>query len=260
MQEVAIYTLCSGSSGNCTYIRCGNTSILIDAGASRRAIMKALADIGATLASLDAIFVTHEHSDHIKGLPMLAKHDGIPIYVSPASLSALTAVSRHLIRPLEHPAGVTLGDMTVESFLTPHDSLSSCGYIVSYKNHRFGYATDIGHPTPEVADALLGCDAVILEANYDETMLKYGPYPLFLKERIRSDHGHLDNEVSAKICAYLAKSGTKRVLLAHLSAENNTPNKALAAVQKALCKEKVSLSLAVADRYCPTELITIPSC
>lgn len=260
MNSVSIYTLFSGSSGNCTYVKCGDTAFLIDAGASRRAIAKSLEKLGASLDKIAAIFVTHEHSDHIKGIPMLAKYHKIPVYIAPESCSALPEIDKSLLRPMRHPDSVTLGEVTVKSFLTLHDALSSCGFTVEYRGERFGYATDMGQPTKEATDALCGCQAVILEANYDAEMLRYGPYPFYLKDRIRGRFGHLDNEVSAKFCSFLGKNGTKRILLAHLSQENNTPEKAYTTVINKLKEDKVSLSLGVADRYDPTELITLDLC
>lgn len=260
MDQVAIYTLFSGSSGNCTYVKCGETAFLIDAGASRKAIAAALEKIGASLKEIAAIFVTHEHSDHIKGIKMLAKYDRIPIYIAPASRGALAEVDECLIRPLRHPDTVTLGEVSVSSFVTCHDSLSSCGYTVTYRGERFGYATDIGKPTTAVTDALQGCRAVILEANYDKIMLKYGPYPQMLKARIQGNYGHMDNDTCAAFCSFLSKTGTKRVLLAHLSAENNTPEAAETTVMKRLQEEDLTLDVAVAKRYEPTELITLPLC
>lgn len=253
----AIYTLSSGSSGNCTYLKFGETEFLIDAGISRREIAKKLAALGTSLDRIAAIFVTHEHSDHVKGIPMLAKYDKIPIYGAKLSLTALKTVDPTLFRFLKHPDTVTLGEVTVESFVTPHDSLASCGYVISHKERRFGYATDLGRPTDAAVDALRGCQAVILEANYDKDMLKYGCYPLFLKERIAGNYGHLENGVSGKFAAFLAKTGTERILLAHLSEENNTPDKAYHAVHTILAKEQLSLSLSVAARHEISELISI---
>lgn len=260
MDSVKIFTLCSGSSGNCTYCRFGDTAFLIDAGASRRAISKALESIGASLSEISAIFITHEHSDHVKGLEMLAKYDKIPIYIDPISGKSLASVDPDLLIPMKHPATVTLGKVTISSFDTLHDSLSSCGFVISYEGERFGYATDIGRPTTTVTDALCGCRAVILEANYDKEMLRDGPYPYPLKERIAGRYGHMDNETSAAFCAFLGKTGTERILLAHLSNENNTPAIAYQTVHQKLEKENLSLSLGVADRYAPTELITLPLC
>lgn len=254
-KPVRIYTLCSGSSGNCTYVRCGDTEFLIDAGASRRAIAKALESLGTSLSRIAAILVTHEHSDHVKGLPMIAKYDRIPIYIHPRSAKALSDIDASLLHMVEHPAVFFLGEVEIASFVTPHDSLSSCGYVMKYQNARYGYATDMGIPVTAATDALCGCEAVILEANYDKTMLKTGPYPYFLKQRIASNEGHLDNEVTAKFCSFLGKTGTKKVLLAHLSAENNTPEKAKAAVAKKLKEDAVTLEVDVAGRYEPSELI-----
>ncbi|MBQ7364944.1 MAG: MBL fold metallo-hydrolase [Clostridia bacterium] len=253
----SIYTLSSGSSGNCTYIRCGDTEFLIDAGISRREIAKKLSALGTSLQAIRAIFVTHEHSDHIKGIPMVAKYDKIPIFAHKLTLSFLKEVDPSLQHPIKHPDTITLGDVSVTAFATPHDSLASCGYVITYQGKRFGYATDLGRPTDTAVDALVGCQAVILEANYDKDMLRYGSYPPFLKERIRGNYGHLDNEVAAKFAAFLAKTGTERVLLAHLSDENNTPETAYRTVSEYLQKEKLSLSLAVAARHEISELVTL---
>lgn len=249
MNTVSIYTLASGSSGNCTWARFGSLEILIDAGISRREIGRKLSLLGSDLSRISAIFVTHEHSDHIKGIPMLAKYDKIPIYGARLSLHAIKDVDASLLHFMRHPDTVTLGDLTVSSFVTPHDALASCGYVMAYRGERYGYATDLGRPTDHLVDALAGCKAVILEANYDSTMLKYGSYPYPLKQRIRGPLGHLDNEVAAKFAAFLGKSGTERILLAHLSEENNTPEKAFCAVSEVLQKEELSLSLAVAARH-----------
>lgn len=260
MHSVQIYTLFSGSSGNCTYCRFGDTAILIDAGASRRAIGKALESLGTSLADISAIFITHEHSDHVKGLAMLAKYNKIPIYIAPISGKSLSDIDPSLLIPLKHPDTVTLGDVTVQSFETLHDSLSSCGYVITYQGERFGYATDIGRPTTQVTDALCGCRAVILEANYDHQMLREGPYPYHLKQRIAGKFGHLDNETAAAFCAFLCKTGTERILLAHLSEENNTPETAYQTVCQKLKEDNLTLSLDVANRYEPTELVSLSLC
>lgn len=255
--KVSIYTLASGSSGNCTYVCCGDTEFLIDAGISRRDISKKLATLGSSLDRLAAIFVTHEHSDHIKGIEMLAKYDRIPIFGAKPSLTFMKSVDDTLFHFITPKSPVVLGDVTITPFVTDHDSLSSFGYTISFGDYRFGYCTDLGRPTNTVTDALCGCYAVILEANYDKDMLKYGAYPPFLKSRIAGRYGHLDNEVSAKFAAFLAKSGTKRILLAHLSKENNTPEAAYTTVWGHLQEESLSPSLAVADRYGVSELVTL---
>ena len=257
MSSVSIYTLASGSSGNCTYLKLGEAEFLIDAGVSRREIARKLAELGTSLDKIAAIFVTHEHSDHIKGIEMIAKYDRIPIFGAKPSLSVMTRVDPTLLHPIRQNESVTLKDATITPFKTWHDSLASYGYVASYEGLSFGYCTDLGRPSDEVTDALVGCRAVILEANYDSDMLKYGDYPPFLKSRIAGEFGHLSNDVSAKFAAFLAKCGTERILLAHLSKENNTPEKAYTAVSEYLKKESLAPSLSVADRYGITELITI---
>lgn len=252
---IKIYTLASGSSGNATYIRCGDTEFLIDAGVSRREIERKLSLLGTSLRNLSAIFITHEHSDHIKGIEMLAKYDRIPLYGARSTLFFMKKVDPalfHVVKPCEE---ITLGEVTVTPFLTQHDTPMSYGYTVSYRGERYGLCTDLGQPTNAVTDALSGCRAVILEANYDAEMLKYGDYPPFLKERIKSNYGHLDNRVAAKFAAFLARSGTERILLAHLSRENNTPSAAYDTVHTYLQEEKLAVSLSVASRSELTELI-----
>jgi len=253
---IKICTLASGSSGNATYVRCGDTELLIDAGISRREIERKLASLGTRLSNLAAVFVTHEHSDHIKGIEMLAKFDRIPLYGARSTLTFMKKVDPTLFHFLKPADAVTLGEVTITPFSTQHDTPVSYGYTVSYHGERFGLCTDLGRPTEAVTDALYGCRAVILEANYDAAMLKYGDYPPFLKERIASDFGHLDNRVSAKFAAFLARSGTERILLAHLSRENNTPAAAFNAVNTYLQEAELPLSLAVASRSEITELIT----
>lgn len=253
---IRICTLASGSSGNATYIRLGDTELLIDAGISRREIEKKLATLGTRPSNLAAVFITHEHSDHIKGIEMLAKYDRIPLYGARSTLTFMKKVDPALFHFLKPTDEITLGEVTVTPFLTQHDTPISYGYTLSYRGERFGLCTDLGQPTEAVTDALYGCRAVILEANYDAEMLKYGDYPPFLKERIASSFGHLDNRVTAKFAAFLARSGTERILLAHLSRENNTPTTAYNTVNAYLQEEKLPLSLDVASRSEITELIT----
>lgn len=254
---VTILTLASGSSGNATYIRCGDTELLVDAGISRREIARKLAEIGTCLSRIAAVFITHEHSDHIRGIEMLSKYDRIPLYGARSTLTFMKKVDPTLLHFIKPTDPVVLGEVKVTPFPTSHDTPASYGYTIAYHGERFGLCTDLGRPTEQVTDALCGCRAVILEANYDAEMLKYGSYPPPLKARIASDFGHLDNRISAKFAAFLAKSGTERILLAHLSKENNTPERAFAAVSEYLEKEQLAPSLAVASRSEISELITL---
>lgn len=251
-----IWTLSSGSSGNCCWVKHGKCEFLIDAGISRRAISNALRSLGSDLSNISAVFVTHEHSDHVKGLPMLTKYEHILVHAATETANALGGVAPDCIVSHNPLFSVELSrEVKVESFVTPHDSRSSVGYVVTAGDRKFALATDMGMCAKSVADALTGCEGVILEANYDAEMLKKGPYPLYLQERIASRWGHLDNRESAKMAAYLALHGTRRVLLAHLSEENNTPEKALEEVSGYLSAHKIPLDVEVAHRHEPTRLI-----
>ncbi|MBQ8741996.1 MAG: MBL fold metallo-hydrolase [Clostridia bacterium] len=255
--DVRIYTLFSGSSGNSCYISCGDTEILIDAGKSMKAIRNALCEIGSSLDKISAILITHEHSDHIKGLQMLCKHYKIPVYAAKGTAEMLiNDVPPELINVYCAGDALDFGDVTVESFETPHDSRMSTGYIISYCGRRFGYATDMGMLSRRIADKLAECEAAVIESNYDLKMLRNGPYPYALKKRIESNVGHLDNNDCARLVSYIvSRSNTKKVLLAHLSAENNTPTVALETVNARLKQDCLCASVAVADRNCPTCLL-----
>lgn len=257
MSEITqIWTLSSGSSGNCCWVKHGKCEFLIDAGISRRAISTALRSLGSDLSNICAVFVTHEHSDHVKGLPMLAKYEHIPIHAAAETAEWLGAVDSDCIVAHDPLYTVELSrQVKVESFVTPHDSRASVGYVITAGDRRFALATDMGMCAKSVADALTGCEGVILEANYDADLLKNGPYPLYLQERIASRFGHLENKDSAKMAAYLALHGTRRILLAHLSEENNTPAKALDTVSAYLAEHNIPLDVEVASRHQPTRLI-----
>ena len=229
MLNITAYTLYSGSSGNCVYVKTPDTEILFDAGVSARAVERGLNDIQSSLSRIQAIFVTHEHSDHIKGLEVISKKHHIPTHMITSSARALIRNPQaSLLNDLYlHPSVFTIkfGNTTIRSFPTPHDSAASVGYTVEYEENgekeKFGLATDIGHITEEIASSLMGSQAVVIEANHDVNMLFSGPYPYHLKLRIRSDKGHLSNEDCAKFARFLAENGTKHFVLAHLSKENN---------------------------------------
>jgi phosphoribosyl 1,2-cyclic phosphodiesterase len=243
--------LFSGSSGNSVFIRYGEDAVLVDAGKSAKAIEKALAELGSSFAQVKAIFVTHEHSDHVAALPVIARKHKIPIHV----LAETAFEMRELPESAILHTGLfceTVGGITVEAFYTPHDSARSVGYIVSCGCHRFGIATDMGVITKNVVEALAGCDCAMIESNYDEEMLENGPYPPCLKQRIAYSRGHLSNKNGALLAAILANAGTGRIVLGHLSAENNDPELALRQAEEELCRRGLCACLSVADRHQPT--------
>ncbi len=220
-------SLFSSSSGNSTYIGCGSTGILIDVGVSAKRIKEALIGRCIDPRSIGGIFITHEHSDHIKGLRIIASSFNIPVYATRGTLSALEEsgeLSGKFAYDIMNNDGVQVGDMLVKSFETPHDSRESCGYKIYLPDGRtVAVATDMGKITPTVEENLLGCDLVMLESNHDVGMLQNGPYPYYLKRRILSDRGHLSNEACARMSARLIEKGTTRLFLGHLSTENNFP-------------------------------------
>ena len=253
-----IYTLSSSSSGNCVYLSFGEISILVDAGISMRAIQNNLKLIGSDLSQISAILVTHEHSDHIKGLEMIAKHYGLPVYAPRGCICALArTIERDLLHPMDDKGfELSLGNVNIKAFPTPHDSAASVGYTFETEGRRFGLATDMGSATMEVARALVGCEGIIIEANYEKQMLEDGPYPDFLKQRVASRHGHLENTECAKMIAYLAlEGGTKNFMLAHLSTTNNTPERALESVCTYLNSKNISVNITVAEKSIPSLLV-----
>ena len=247
---ITAYTLFSGSGGNCTYVASGKTEILIDAGRSCLAIERALTKIGTSLSNISSIFVTHEHSDHIIGLEVISKKYNIPVHFAYPSYDKAIQNTTYLKRSaIRHEVifEKTVGDVTVKSFEVPHDSMQNLGYIVSDGEDTFGTATDMGHVTEALANELIKCRCALIEANHDKKMLKEGPYPQFLKDRILSPHGHLSNENCARLACYLADNGVKCITLGHLSKENNLPKVAFDTVNNLLEANNLSVDLSVAS-------------
>lgn len=254
-KDCKAYVLYSGSGGNSVFIRVGKSAILIDAGKSARALCRALTDIGEDIKNIDAIFITHEHSDHISALDVLLKKNDIPVYMTEISAQKLDScpdslVHRRLFR-CDVEFSVEVGEMLVSSFRTPHDSKMSVGYRVEFDNcgERFaiGLATDIGYVSDGIKENLLGCGAVIIESNHDEEMLMTGPYPRELKLRVASKRGHLSNRECAEFATELADRGAYALMLAHLSKENNLPDLAYEEVSRALLGRGVSVRVAHPD-------------
>lgn len=256
-------TLYSGSDGNATYFSDGSTAILIDAGKSARALTNALKAIGAlpekgtpTAPPVNAIFITHEHTDHISALAVFLKKYPVPVHVTAPSAEKLYRLfgdspTRECVTVHPPIFTETVGTLTVTSFPTSHDSRMSVGYRITAATEdgarTFGYATDLGTVTPAVESALLGCEAVVLESNHDAELLLDGPYPYDLKMRIRSRYGHLSNADAATFAASLAEHGTERFLLAHLSKENNMPHLAYGETFTALGDESKLVRVAAPD-------------
>lgn len=225
----------SSSAGNCALVQGGGTAVLADAGISASRIREGLAAAGAP--ALSAVFITHEHSDHIKGLSVLIKKTPVPVYapgeVAAALRRAIPGVVPFL-RQLTPESPVVLGGMTVTAFPTPHDTPESVGYRFEADGASVASATDTGCVTDVMLRYLAGADIALIEANHDEAMLRTCPYPYPLKRRILSDRGHLSNAECTWLAAVLAQSGTGTIVLGHMSKQNNDPALALRDVRRAL--------------------------
>lgn len=233
-----VAVLASGSKGNAAYIELDGVRLLIDAGISARRITRSLADLGVDAASLDGVFVTHEHSDHIKGLPTLLKQYRLPLFAPPATLRAIgesLAVPEDTFTPLA--GDVMLGSVAVKSFSTLHDAASPVGYAVC-GSEKCALATDLGFLTNDVMAAIEGSDVLILEANHDRELLQSGSYPWRLKQRILSNRGHLSNSAAAWALVRLKKR-PRAVFLAHMSQENNRPELVEETVRTILAQQNV---------------------
>ncbi len=261
-------SLFSGSGGNSIFVKSENTRILVDAGVSFRRICLALSGLHEQIEELDGIFFTHEHSDHIGALPMLLKKTSLPFYLAAASAEAAyetllakdpSLAAEFVLRTFTVEPGeeYELGALAFSPFSLPHDSAACLGAVFYAPDGKkaLGIATDLGEATVEARRALYGCPALILESNHDPVMLKNGPYPPYLQARIASEFGHLSNPDCASLCSVLAPGGLRRVLLFHLSAENNSPRKALEETRRALAATEAEITVQTASPDCPCILL-----
>ena len=253
MPNYRLCTLYSGSGGNAAYLETPTARILIDAGKCTRTLLSSLKEISVDIATLDAIFITHEHNDHIAALEVLAKKHPVPVHILYKSAlryrdTQPEALCKCFRLYEKAPFTAKVGEVTVTAFETPHDSRASVGYRFEFpdgeRTVRVGYATDIGHVSEALREGLTGCEAIVLESNHDMDMLMDGPYPYDLKLRIRGKRGHLSNRECADLAAELAGQGTTHFLLAHLSEENNHPDLAYDETFSALAGYETTLRIA----------------
>ncbi len=248
----AVCVLGSGSRGNAIYVSDGTTSILIDAGFSAREIDRRLRGRGIDPAALDAIVLTHEHTDHVKGVERLVRRHRLEVFLTAGTRKAVDpeGILPGLV-PFECGREFRIRTLTVRPFCISHDAADPAGFTVTAAGVRIGVATDLGQPTALVRDHLQGCRVLILEANHDPDMLMSGPYPWFLKQRIRGRTGHLSNRESCLLLSDVVHSGLEHVVLAHLSETNNTPQKALAEAGEVLRGSRVRLAAAAQGEATP---------
>ena len=266
-ENIGAYMLYSSSRGNVAYVKCGSDEILIDAGVSARRICCALNDLGTSIENIKAIFVTHEHRDHINGLKIISKYYKIPVYapfLSAKSISETQPETEPLINSFDDGDSIALSDMSINAVATSHDSLASVGFKIDLGRSCLGYATDIGHLSDSVQKMLTGCEYVVIESNHDIEMLEQGEYPYFLKKRILGSKGHLSNMDCAEFLPGLVRQGAKSIVLAHLSENNNRPQIAfgecrgrLAASGMRVCAERSTgdVVLTVAQPACAVKIV-----
>ena len=249
----------SGSKGNCTLIESGSTSILIDAGFSGKEISRRMALIDRSPDDLDAILITHEHGDHVGGVGVLSRRCDLPVYANPGTHQASEARVKKLHQGCEFETGTgfTLDDLHIHPFRISHDTADPVGFQITDGTHSVAYCTDTGKITTLIRQRLFQCQALILEANYDPDMLLNGPYPMHIKQRVRSNQGHLANNDAAAFLVELCTSEVQHVVLAHLSETNNHPDLVTAQVQQELAPHNPTFSLDLARQDQPGRFITV---
>lgn len=255
-------SLFSGSSGNSSLIQSENTKILVDAGYSCKKIVDSLNSINIKPDEIDAILITHEHSDHTNGVGLFSKKYNIPVYANTETWNAMMSqkdkIDENNIKIFEFKK-FNIGNLCIEPFSIPHDAANPCGFNIYNGNKKISVATDIGHMTTEVIGKLSKSSFILLESNYDSNTLKCSRYPYPLKQRISGPNGHLSNEDAGKTISYLTQHGLTTVMLGHLSKENNFPELAYQTVVNSLIENNIdtNFNLSVADRYNVSPIINI---
>ena len=256
-------SLYSGSTGNSSLIQTNTTKILVDAGESAKKIADALISLNIEPTQIDGILITHEHSDHVKGLGTFSKKYNVPVF---ANLETWDAMPTQKEKVCDNNINIfkfkefNIGDISVLPFSIPHDAANPCGFSLSHDGKKISIATDIGHMTTNIVDNLTNSSFILLESNYDPNILKCSPYPYPLKQRILGPNGHLPNEMAGKTISYLANHGLNTVMLGHLSKENNFPELAYKTVVEQLINDNINcdnFNLSVANRDTISPIIDI---
>lgn len=252
-----VCVLGSGSKGNCTLIESGKTRLLIDAGFSGVELTRRLASIGIELESITALLITHEHNDHISGVGIASRRGRLPIYANPGTHRA---AEKKIGKPFaRHDFGTgeqfAVGDLLVHPFSVSHDTADPVGYVLTDGKNSVGYCTDTGKITSLIEYHLRYCNILVLESNHDPIMLREGPYPLPLQQRVRSNQGHLANDDAGIFLQKIAGGKLQHAILAHLSEINNLPELAMHAVQNRLGDFAECIEIIAASQHTPTRVI-----
>lgn len=249
-----ISSLNSGSNGNCYYLANEEDAILVDVGLNCRETEKRMTRLGLSMSKVRAIFISHEHSDHISGLPVIARKYQLPVYITPGTrLRGRLSLQDELVTSFNAHECINIGDLTITAFPKLHDASEPHSFIVSCRDVTVGVFTDIGFPCENVIRYFKKCNAAFLEANYDEEMLDRGRYPYFLKNRIRGGKGHLSNRQALELFTSCKPSRLSHLLLSHLSRDNNCPDLVLELFKRSAGKTEII----VASRERETEVYYI---
>lgn len=252
--SVRIISLNSGSNGNCYYVGCAEEAVLVDVGISCREVEKRMARSGLSMKNVKAIFISHEHSDHIRGVEVLSKKHQLPVYITPATLKSSRMILRDdLVRTFRSDEPVVLGSLVVRPFSKRHDAADPYSFVVSAMDLHIGVFTDIGSCCSNVIRYFKQCHAVFLEANYDKEMLETGLYPYHLKKRISGGHGHLSNHESLELFNTHRPEHLSHLILSHLSKENNSPE----LVKQLFERHAGHTRIVVASRHYETDVYEI---
>lgn len=236
--------LASGSGGNAAYVQSGATALVVDSGLPFKEVRRRLGLIGVDSGGIDAVMVSHGHADHVSGVGPLSRRFGVPVFANAGTIAESVFLSG--IDGLERfttGETVTVGDLDVTAFAVPHDAGEPVGFAISDGQVMVGIATDLGSLTLEVVEGLGGCDAVVLESNHDIEMLRTGPYPVFLKQRIRGALGHLSNDDAGELIGVILHTDLRHLVLAHLSETNNEPGITLESARRALGRKGARVNL-----------------
>ncbi|MCW3075761.1 MAG: fold metallo-hydrolase [Bacteroidetes bacterium] len=249
-----IASLNSGSNGNCYYIGSATEAVLVDVGISCRETEKRMARAGLSMQKVKAIFISHEHSDHIRGLEVLSRKFKLPVYINKGTLTnSRLVLEETLVKGLINYDPITIGSLTITAFPKIHDAADPCSFVIEGNHTRIGVFTDIGACCHHVVSNFKNCHAVFLEANYDSDMLMNGNYPYYLKKRISGGEGHLSNSEALNLFINHRSDSMSHVLLSHLSKENNSPQ----LVQQLFEQHAGSTYVEVASRYYESKVHTV---
>ena len=258
-----IASICSGSSGNCILVKSGDTNILVDVGISNKRVEEGLDFFETSPNEIDAILVTHEHSDHIKGIGVFLRTHPVSVYATKGTIdeilnaSSTGEVDKELFEEIDSDEEFFVGDLKINSISTSHDASDSVCYRFDDGEKSCAIVTDLGYYHDELVDSLQDLDAILVEANHNKEMLEVGPYPYPLKRRILSDEGHLSNEACGQLLSEIISDKMQYIILGHLSKDNNYPELAFETVRNELMFNDIDLNdlgieIRVAKRDCPS--------